>query len=562
MESQGDNGSVGRAKTAILVQGLGEPVAILTEIYAQAAAGDSGKRITFRGPVKVADKTVSHLETVILPIVDRITCSLNQPPRDYILSISNISASATREVGLLITGYSADLSFFLALLSAGLQAAIRQDLMATGHIGSLAGDVVPVLGVAAKIEAAIASGDVTEFLFPDLEKDPSAELLAPRDEYDRERQSLHHLKGRMQLTAIRDVQGAVEAFFPEEAIVRSALAQGYFDLKSGPGENHAPVDRIISFLTRDHEKHFWEAVKDHLFRLEAAKARSLLKAFVNYHLGQGSYPKNFGEGLYRLVLSLPLLNRRLDGLFPLLPVDLCIALSQNTTERDHSDVRMLFKLTSPDELAGKEGAVIQEGRDQEEGSSQGWTLRKILFELGETNLTRRIGLPLDEARAGYPMNAVTVKDGPEFNEAVTRFFLHLMRHTQSPDGHVSREAAAAEAIDLVEQAFSDTGGYSAALAEAQSGTRGGLRHVFDRMTDCVKRVTAGKYSTMVLKEAVDPLDWEAKLGLARHIHDHYGRYLPESFRGMPSGQLATHLEEGIRLLSEAERSLERWIRKH
>jgi hypothetical protein len=106
------------------------------------------------------------------------------------------------------------------------------------------------------------------------------------------------------------------------------------------------------------------------------------------------------------------------------------------------------------------------------------------------------------------------------------------------------------------------GGYNAALAEAKTGTKGGLRHIFDVMTESEKSVKMEKYKSMVLKEAIDSLDWEAKVKLSVYIKNQYGRYMPDSFRIMEPEQLTHRLEETIRLLTEGEKDMDRWIRKH
>ena len=107
------------------------------------------------------------------------------------------------------------------------------------------------------------------------------------------------------------------------------------------------------FLLEDNEKRFWNATGDFLQRDDAAKAKSIIKTFIDFHLSRKRYPQYFGEQLYRLTMSLPLLARRLDGLFPIVSIDQCIALSQYAKQTDHNDVQTLYKLTSPDEFAKK-----------------------------------------------------------------------------------------------------------------------------------------------------------------------------------------------------------------
>ena len=195
-------------------------------------------------------------------------------------------------------------------------------------------------------------------------------------------------------------------------------------------------------------------------------------------------------------------------------------------------------------------------------SHEGQLMRNILFELSDASLTEKIGKPLDEARANYAMKAVTVKDASEFNQAITSFYVHMMRYTQLPEGHVSRDAASSEAVDAIRTAFQDRGGYDAALAEAKSALQGGLRFVFDVMTENEKSVKKGKYKNMILKEAIDAFDWEAKVKLSLHIKKHYGWNLPDAIRTMEPEQIAHRLDEVILLLAAGEKNLDRWFRKH
>jgi hypothetical protein len=561
MAKENHNPAVGRTKTAIVPQTPGESIAIITELYVQAAPAESKKRMEVRGPVKLDDKALHHIETVILSIVDQISGHLGLPPGNFIISISNVSVSATKGVGLEISGFSADLPLFLAMLSATLQAGLRQDIISTGHIASLAGNVAPVLDIPAKMEAAAASGEIKEFVYPDIEKDQSATLLTP-GKFIEAKNSIYRHKGRIKLTAIEDILDAMKAFFSEEAIVLVSLERGFFDKEPDIKDLNSPVNRCVLFLLDNNEKRFWDTARDFLQQHEAAKAKSIIRSIINFHLGRKRYPERFGEKLYRLAMSLPVLARKLDGFFPLVPIDLCIALSQYAKQSDHTDVQILYKLTSANEFARKSDITGIESEAPIEEDHEGQLLKRILFELSDRNLTGKIGKLLDEARANYPLKAITVKDASEFNEAITGFFTHIMRYTQSPEGHISRDAASAEAIDMIKETFRDRGGYEAALAEGKSGIKGGLRFIFDVMADHEKSVKSIKYGTMVFKEAIDPLDWDAKVKLADYTLNHYGRYLPEVFRTMEPGQLAHHLEEVILVLAGREANIDRWVRKH
>jgi len=479
------------------------------------------------------------------------------------ISVSNIGASAIKDVGLNIAGFSADVPLFLSILSACLQMNVRQEIIATGHIASLAGDIVPVLGIPAKIDAAIASGDIAEVLLPDIEKDLSATLLMPRDDLSEATTPLYMQKWQIKLTFVKDIHDVMKSSFTGEALTMSSLAQGFFDASAEITGEDNPLSRCVMFLLDSNTQRFWETTRDLLFDHNAEKAKYVIKSFIDYYLARKRYPQNFGTQLYRLAMSLPILVRKTDGMFPLLSIEQCIALSQHATQMDHADVQVLFRLTSSEDFFKASYASNLDPQDQPSSANQQEELMgKILIELSDGNLSRRIGLPLDEARASYPMNTVVVKDAAEFNQVITGFFVHMIRYTNPPEGDVSWEAAASESIDRVENSFRHVGGYTAALAEAKTGAKGGLRYVFDVMTENEKSVKIGKYVTMILKEAIDSLDWEAKVKLSAHIKNRYGRYLSDLLRIMEPEQLAHHLEESIRLLAEGGKGLDRWLRTH
>jgi len=99
-------------------------------------------------------------------------------------------------------------------------------------------------------------------------------------------------------------------------------------------------------------------------------------------------------------------------------------------------------------------------------------LERILSEISEESLAEKFGIPLDSARLCYLPESVTVKDGFEFNEAITAFYAHLLRHTGSPTGQMKKDAVSAEALDLIERAFERKGGYKSALSEGVHGIHG------------------------------------------------------------------------------------------
>ena len=127
----------------------------------------------------------------------------------------------------------------------------------------------------------------------------------------------------------------------------------------------------------------------------------------------------------------------------------------------------------------------------------------------------------------------------------------MFRYTGSPAGHLNRAALSTEAVDLVEKAFERRGGYKAALAEGKYGINGGMRLVLDTMTEHLKLQEKGKYIVRVFKDAMDPLDWDAKVRLMEVFRKRIGPELPSELRDLPAKQLASSWEEIIQCYAES-----------
>jgi len=526
-------------------------VGIVTEIVSRVSVDERGERLALKGPVRFDDRSFQHLQSDLLPLVDRITEALDVPRKNFEVSAVTPGAAASAGIGVEISGFSADLPMLLALLSSSLQLGLRQDVISSGHVASLEGDIAAVRGIPAKIEAALAFPGISAFVLPDLEKDRSLELLTPL-EYQSAKEALSRYKGDITIHSIGGVDDAIRVFTTDESIVLGSLRAGFFDGKAAIMEQEGPLGRSVAILARGNEKRFWAALEHCLLNRHFEKARLLLRSFVDFHVKDNRYPENFGERLLRMVISLPPSTRRLDDLFPLISMGLCIGLSQHTQKNDHEDLKRLYKAASgedigplpyPDEPTGKKLSTDAGKEDN--------LIERLLAELSEENLAGKIGLPLDEARACYVMDEIRVKDGFEFNDVITAFYAHMFRHAGSPAGHVDRMALSAEAVDLVKKAFERKGGYNAALSEGMHGSNGGMRLVLDVMTEYLKQQGKEKYIARLFKEIIDPLDWDAKVRLTEDFLKRIGPELPPDLQGLPPKKLASHWETILEHYAEA-----------
>jgi hypothetical protein len=259
------------------------------------------------------------------------------------------------------------------------------------------------------------------------------------------------------------------------------------------------------------------------------------------------YPENFGEQLSRLVISLPPPIRKLNGLFPLLPMDSCINLSQHAKKPDMADVWQLQKAAFGEGLSRLPYPVDKtEKAPSHKDSSENEMVERLLSELSEENLAEKFGFLLDEARLRYATETVKVRDSFEFNDAITAFYAHLFRHTASPFGHAELNVLLEDAIKLVKKAFKHKGGYKGALSEGKYGTHGGMRVVFDAMTEQEKQDRKTKYISAVFKKTIDSFDKDAQVRLMKAFMDRIGPGLPADLRDLPAEKLASHWETIIR----------------
>ena len=184
-----------------------------------------------------------------------------------------------------------------------------------------------------------------------------------------------------------------------------------------------------------------------------------------------------------------------------------------------------------------------------EGSTNGKTesikdiqIQSVVSEIDADNLTKLFGLPIDSARAAFVMDSVTVKSYEEFKDKIPAFYTQLMRDTKRLPKNVETKIVESESFALLERGFSNKGGIPAAMDEARNGINGGLRFIFDIMTEKIKQEEQEKYVNFVLKKTLDPLDWESKVTFIKKLFKKLENILPEETRAEPE-RFAGHYEK-------------------
>ena len=536
----------GCARTVLVTDRGDGPIGITTSILARAVEAGKGPRVRFQGDVTFEQRVRRHICRVILPLLDAITAGLGLSMSRFEVSGTNIGAASQRDVGMTVSGFSADLAVFLAMLSARLQIPVDESFIATGCIASRKGDIRMVRNVPAKLDAALADPDISTFAYPSPNGDISLSRLAP-EEKDSVRSAVVRTMGEIKLLPVADVRGLVANAFTQEDICRGAMRSGYFGCTACASVAESPIGKVVAHLGCDNRRTFEVCVRQRLLAGDQPAATTLIAEFAQYHLGCKRYPSRFGTFLRKVILSIPPATRMTKLTRPLIPTATVIELSQMADESDYRDVRDLHKASEPPALQNQSLPLDEsETSDTHQARPESGVLDWVLREIGEENLARRIGIKIDAARATYVMERNTIDSAAEFYGAITAFYVHLLSSSGEVDGLVDVDSAGAHALGLLESGYARWGGKKAAQAEATTGVHGGLRHIFDLMTEQHKRQRKEEYIQYVLKTTVDDLSHEEKREFMAAFIERCAAILPPEILAAPVARFVNGTEELVR----------------
>jgi hypothetical protein len=534
----------GQANTVLVFDHGQDCTAVITSIGARVCEHEHKERIRFRGTVTFSEKSVTHVRETILPVADSILNSLDLPEKCFEISAVNIGAASVNDIGLNISGFSADVPMLLTILSAVLQIPVSDGLVSTGHIASPDGHITMVKNIPAKLNAAVKADSIDTFIYPSADPDSSLDNLTP-EEKNRIVDAVATAKGNIRTVAVSDINELVREVFTKDQMVLASLRHGFYNASGVPSTRETPITKAAEYFTKNNEKRFFEALEHKLLAGRGDDSRKFLLSYARFHIHRKIYPEKIGKEFYKIVHALPPETRRLKLDFPLLPMPECIQLSQFAKESDHDDVLLLYKATFDEKTQQFKTAENGLDKDPADGRDND-KLQLILSQIDAEALTKLISLPIDSARAAYIMDSVITDSFDRFNDTLTSFYLHLLRHTRTVSDPVDSSVVGAEAFALAKRAFLKKGGIQAAFTEARTATNGGLRLVFDTITDQFKREQHEKHIDHILKLTMDPLDWEGKVALMQDILKWLTPYLPKDIVSQPPERFAAHYETLIK----------------
>lgn len=527
-----------------LVTGRGESQrAVISAVVVRDMERVSGERLCFPGTVTFSDAVQKHLGDTLLPILDTVTERLRLPRKCFEISGVNLGAASGREVGVRITGLSADLPIFMALLSQATGIPLRGNFVATGHIASLQGDVTTVEGIAAKLQAAIKDRSIERFIYPDPAEDASLEALSPCQR-DRDITAVMAARDTIQTLAVSGIDELVAEVFTEEDIVLASLRQNFFDAPGPREDANDPVSRTVRHLTDNNERRFWNALQRYFSTGRCGQGQALLEAYTTCFLRRQRYPTALGSRLFGLICSVPPKIRRLKIKFPILDKALCAKLITLARDDDYDDVPLLLDAAGGRHLSHS-NAALSPGERSVPGTpnSDSLVFDTITSMINEQALAQEVGIPLDSARGSYTLTSSTVQTYEEFLDTLQSFYVHLHRRTGGPPTEgLEATKARDEAIALLKRSFRRKGDDSVAFVRAKDGTEGGMRSVLDAMTEQLKAERQGAYVQRILKEAIDALDWDDRVAFMRGAMERLGPLLPPELKNEPVERFAPNGE--------------------
>lgn len=525
---------IGRAKTALVFQD-GDQRAVISVIIVRRRK-PSRRHLRFLGTVEFSKSVKNHIKKVILPIINRILRQLELAEKNFEISAVNIGAASAMDIGVHVSGLSADVPVFVAMLSEALQIPLSDDFVTTGHIASVEGDISAVKGIPAKIEAAKNDGSIKRFLYPDFEKDGSLKVLSPNEE-NRSIDAIMAVRDSLHTGAVSGIGQLSRLVFTEEGIVLASLREGFFDTSKIPAQFNNPLQDVISFLTRNNEKRFWDILEYHFLKGRCEKYKELLEAFVQFFLGKKRYPKGFGAKLFQLVCLLSLANGKLKIDFPIIDKGLCLKLKKLAQESDYDDTRLLSDAADGTNVPAKADICSISDPTGIETDSENRVFHTIVSLINEQALAQKFGV-IDSARACFILESLRVESYEELINTLQAYYIHLQRYVGSSPEVPDMGEARSETIKLLERTFYDKGDDKAAFVRARDCTQGGIRSILDMMTEQYKAEKQAAYINRVFKDAVADMDWEERIKCIRAIIKEVGRFLPEGLKDQPPERFA------------------------
>lgn len=173
-------------------------------------------------------------------------------------------------------------------------------------------------------------------------------------------------------------------------------------------------------------------------------------------------------------------------------------------------------------------------------------LTRILDLLDERTIAQEVGIRNDFARERYQLRRVTVGTIDEFKEEIESYYRWHYAQTIG-DTEMPGFMASGLAWEIVDQAYATSGGVKTAFRNAKTGTHGGLSAVLTGIGQHLKKEQEEKYIEWILREHVNPLDFDEITELMRQYLGRFGNFFPPGTEPSSPAELAMNWKELIKI---------------
>ena len=146
------------------------------------------------------------------------------------------------------------------------------------------------------------------------------------------------------------------------------------------------------------------------------------------------------------------------------------------------------------------------------------SIDRLLKELDELAIAKKVGLPNDEARISYQLKSNTVDNFDDFARIIGDYYNHHFSKCVSRGGRLSASEAAGRAKEILEREYRRrSGDLISAYNDAHDGTNGGLRVILDTIAESIKAESVERYIRDAFDRHVTPNSWEKKVEIIRQF---------------------------------------------
>ena len=151
------------------------------------------------------------------------------------------------------------------------------------------------------------------------------------------------------------------------------------------------------------------------------------------------------------------------------------------------------------------------------------SIEKLLEELDERTIAKKVGIPNDQARMSYSLQTNTVESFDEFSKIIGDYYNHHFSKCISLGGKLSDSEATGRAKEILESEYRRRGhDIVTAFNDAHDGTNGGMRNILDTIADRLKDESVERYMRNVFDRHIAPNAWDQKVEIIRQLIDRTG----------------------------------------